>query len=98
MSGFYYDSVGAWIPKDPDAVLDYGIDWSAWLAAGDSVETSAWTVASGLVGASPQLDGTVASIMISGGTAGQTYTVTNRITTANGRTEDRSFRVKVAER
>src|SRR5690625_7788569 len=24
-------------PKDPDAILDYGFDWSGWLAAGESI-------------------------------------------------------------
>lgn len=99
---FSYDSSGPWIAKDPDAVLDYGIDWADWLAAGidptDTLATSSWTATSGITASAPQLDGTVASCLVSGGTAGQTYTVTNRITTANGRTEDRSFRVKVAER
>jgi len=29
--------------KDPDAVLDYSVDWSKWLA-GDQIQTSAWSV------------------------------------------------------
>ena len=29
--------------KDPDAVLDYSVDWSKWLA-GDQIETSTWFV------------------------------------------------------
>ena len=29
--------------KDPDAVLDYSVDWSKWLA-GDQIQTSAWLV------------------------------------------------------
>lgn len=29
--------------KDPDAVLDYSIEWSKWLA-GDQVQASAWSV------------------------------------------------------
>jgi hypothetical protein len=28
---------GTWI-KDPDAVLDYTVDWSAWLESGDTIE------------------------------------------------------------
>ena len=28
-------------PKDPDAVLDYYLDWGPWLA-GDTIVTSAW--------------------------------------------------------
>lgn len=41
---------------------------------------------------------TKATVWLSGGTAGQIYTVTNRITTAAGRTEDRSFAIRVEER
>lgn len=102
MTGFSYDTLGPWIAKDPDAVTDYGIDWADWLAEStdptDTLLTSAWSSDAGITTSAPQLDGTVASCLISGGSAGTTYTVTNRITTTNGRTEDRSFRVKVAER
>jgi len=41
---------------------------------------------------------TSATVWLSGGTAGQSYIVTNRITTAAGRTEDRSFTIRVEER
>ena len=33
--------------KDPNAKLDYRVDWSAWLN-GDTVATVAWTVPTGL--------------------------------------------------
>lgn len=38
------------------------------------------------------------SFFIRPGAAGQSYTVTNRITTTGGRTEDRSFLVRVEQR
>jgi len=34
--------------KDPDAVLDYGFDWSDWLADGETISTSTWTVETGI--------------------------------------------------
>ena len=37
-----------WDNKDPDAVLDYGFDWSAWLEAGDTIVTSEWIVPEGI--------------------------------------------------
>ena len=32
--------------KDPDAVLDYSVDWSLWLA-GDEISTSEWLLEEG---------------------------------------------------
>jgi hypothetical protein len=31
-------------PIDPDAVLDYTIDWSDWLGTGESIIDASWTV------------------------------------------------------
>lgn len=83
--------------KDPEAVLDYAVDWSRWLA-GDEIVTSEWTVPSGLTKVSDSKTTTKATVWLSGGTVGQSYTVTNRITTTGGRTEERSFTIRVEER
>jgi fructosamine-3-kinase len=83
--------------KDPNAVLDYSIDWTRWLA-GDQIAASEWIVASGLTKMAESKTATSATVWLSGGTAGQSYIVTNRITTAAGRTEDRSFTIRVEER
>ncbi len=83
--------------KDPDAVLDYSLDWSRWLA-GDEIAASEWIVAVGLTKASATNSPSKTTVWLSGGTAGQVYIVTNRITTAAGRTEDRSFTIRVEER
>jgi len=83
--------------KDPSAILDYSIDWSLWLD-GDTIQTSSWTVPQGLTKASETNNSTTATVWLSGGTVDQTYTVTNRITTANGRTDERSILIKVEDR
>lgn len=83
--------------KDPDAILDYAVDWSRWLA-GDTIAASVWIVPTGLTKVSETSTATKAIVWLLGGSAGVTYTVTNRITTAAGRTEDRSFTVRVEER
>ena len=83
--------------KDPNAVLDYSIDWTRWLA-GDQIATSEWIVPSGLTKMADSKTSTSATAWISDGSVGQSYTVTNRITTAAGRTEDRSFTIRVEER
>ena len=65
--------------KDPDAVLDYSVDWAKWLA-GDAINTSDWTVPVGLAKTLDSATVTKTTIWLSGGAAGQSYTVTNRIT------------------
>ena len=83
--------------KDPNAVLDYSLDWTRWLD-GDAIATSEWIVPDGLVRVTDSRTTKIATVWLSGGLAGQSYTITNRITTTGGRTEDRSFAVKVEER
>jgi hypothetical protein len=79
--------------KDPDAVLDYQFDWSDWLGS-DTVSTSTWTVPTGITKVTDTKTTTTTTIWLSGGTAGNEYTITNRIVTAGGRTEDRSFLIR----
>lgn len=85
------------VTKDPNAVLDYSIDWTVWLGS-DTISTSAWTVPSGLTKDSDSKTTLITTAWLSGGTAGTDYIVTNRIVTAAGRTEDRSIAVYVRDR
>ena len=85
-------------PKDPDATLDYLIDWSDWLDD-DTISTSTWTVADGITQeAGATKTATTTTVWISGGTAGMSYAVTNHIVTTAGREDDRTFVVRVRER
>lgn len=84
--------------KDPDANLDYAIDWSDWLDTGDTIATSTWLVPTGLTAGTDSNTTTSATIWLSGGKGGVSYLVTNRITTTAGRETDRSFTVSVQER
>lgn len=83
--------------KDPDAILDYTVDWSRWLGT-DTIATSQWTVPTGLTEVTATNTPTSATVWLSGGTAGQAYTVTNRITTSGGRTDERSVVINVRDR
>ncbi|HZT29481.1 MAG TPA: hypothetical protein VFA33_06340 [Bryobacteraceae bacterium] len=84
--------------KDPNAVLDYAIDWSKWLA-GDQIDESEWAVnPTGLTASDEANTPTQATVWLSGGSVGASYTVTNRITTQAGRTDERSFIVQVQDR
>ena len=80
--------------KDPEAVLDYSIDWSDWLGA-DVISVSTWTVPSGITKDSDSSTATVAIIWLSGGSANTDYTLTNKIVTTAGRTALRSIVVSV---
>lgn len=83
--------------KDPDSVLDYAQDWSAWLDT-DAITESSWSAATGITVDSDSFTDTVSTVWLSGGTIGVSYIVTNHITTAGGRKEDRSIKIKVKER
>lgn len=83
--------------QDPSSVLDWGCDWSAWLGA-DTISTSTWTVASGLTKGADSHDTTTTTVWLSGGALGNTYSVANRITTAAGRTDERTFEVEIVDR
>lgn len=81
---------------DPDATLDYQIDWEAWLA-GDTLTRSTWNVPDGLTHVADTYTDTTTTIWLSGGVVDTEYTVTNQIETDAGRTDERSFIVKVVE-
>lgn len=92
-------------PKDPDAKLDYLMDWSSWLPSGDTISSSAWAIdvapdtSLAIAGSpAPSNTTTTATCWLTGGTLGQKYVLRNRITTASGRTEDRSVAIVVEAR
>lgn len=82
--------------KDPDAVRDYQLKLEEWLD-GDTISTATWTVPSGITKDSQSETTTVATIWLSGGTAGTEYELVCRIVTAAARTEDFSITVLVRE-
>ena len=101
LTGFRTDRLGAFIDKDPDATLDYSMDWSDWLAQGDALATQEWRVSTIAGDASPMsvtsssLNGVTATTtaIVTGGTAGNTYTLTCKVTTDGGLTDERYFRI-----
>ena len=84
--------------KDPDAVLDYQWDWASWLPTGDTIASATVTADAGLTVASSSATSTAVLAWLSGGTVGQSYTVQCRVTTVQGRTDDRSFPIAVMQR
>lgn len=84
--------------KDPDAMLDYAVEWGAWLA-GDTISASSWDVETGdVVIASDTIIADKAVVWLSGGTPGTTATVRNRITSLAGRVDDRTLTFLIRER
>lgn len=84
--------------KDPDAVLDYETDWTSWLVDDDTIVTSTWIVPNGLVKNSDSHTDTKATVWLSGGNLNARYDVVNRITTSQGRTEDRTLSFNIRQR
>jgi hypothetical protein len=85
--------------KDPQAVLDWAFDWSRWLAAGEEITgTPVVTVQSGLTKDSQSNTTTKVTVWLSGGTLGTTYSVACRITTNQGRTDERTIGIRVTDR
>lgn len=95
--------------KDPDSVINLTLYWHEWLN-GDTISTSTWIVGGSespltltvdsdsigtYTGQSPNLPTAQTTVIISSGTAGCVYTLTNRITTAGGLTGDDSIKVRV---
>ena len=86
--------------KDPDSKLDYIWDWTAWLDV-DTISTFSFEVPDGItLSSSPAAEKMAGNQKIKawfeGGTARESYPVTCRITTVNGRQEDKTaiFKMK----
>lgn|SRR5688572_5292603 len=80
--------------KTPDEEKDYGLDWTDQLD-GATISTSAWTVPSGLTNEGDDIDGATAVIRLSGGTAGQNYTLLNSVVLSNGEELEDVIEVRV---
>ena len=97
--------------KDAGATLDFAIDWGTWLVSGDSIATSTWTITgpdSALTIVSTAImasnaKGTAnaqAVAWLSGGTLGNVYRATNKITTSStptARIDERSIQVTIVQ-
>lgn len=84
--------------KDPTAVLDYWMDWGAWLVPGESLLTSTWTTTGTPVLSLPAILGSLTQVWVSGGTRGEALTLSNRVTSSEGREDERSLSLLILER
>lgn len=88
--------------KDPGAALDYGVDWGSEYLSGDVIATSGWAVepveVGGLAINGQANDLLRSTVSLSGGVAGHLYRLTNSVVTTGGRTDSRSFTIRVEKR
>lgn len=88
------------LPKDPDDVCDYQFDWSDRLEEGETIATSTFTVDEGAVVVDdttnpPSINGSLTTFWLSGGVAGESCVITNRVVTSEGRRYDSSGRLRI---
>jgi hypothetical protein len=88
--------------KDPEAALDYGVDWGTEYLSGDVLASSSWSVSPDEPGgasiAGSSFDLLVATVQVAGGLPGKIYRVTNHVTTESGREDSRSIMLRVEKR
>ena len=85
--------------KDPGDSTPWSMDYSDEMTEiSDTINTSSWSIPSGLTEVSNSKTNTVATVKLSGGTDGVDYTLTNTIvTTTNTFTFERSAKLRVRE-
>lgn len=83
--------------KDPNAVLDYTLSWDAWLVDGDTITTCTATATTGITVQSVSNTTTDSTVWLAGGTSGQSYDVTMRVTTNGGRIDERTITITCKE-
>lgn len=84
--------------QDVSARLDYGEDWSEFMALAptDQIQTSEWVSSDPSIAFSDALiDGSFTTVFVSGGTAGNVALISNFIETVEGRTDVRRFQLSV---
>lgn len=89
--------MATWV-KDPNATLDYRWDYSSWLEPNDTIVAHEVVVAGTVALGANSHDDTTVTVWLSGGTEGERARVTVRVTTADGRVDDRTSVVDVRSR
>ncbi len=88
--------------KDPEAALDYAVDWGADYLTDETLNGSDWQVMpleiGGLSVVSSRFDDKVATVTAAGGVAGHVYQLTNHVMLSSGLTDSRSIVLRVEKR
>jgi pyruvoyl-dependent arginine decarboxylase (PvlArgDC) len=87
--------------KDPQARVDYAIDWSTYLD-GQTIAASMWRVtpdeAGGVAMEEVSFEPTRTAARLAGGLAGHVYVVSNQVTLSDGSSDLRSITLRVEAR
>jgi hypothetical protein len=83
--------------KDPEAVLDFSIDWTSELAPGDRLIHVSVIPDPGLRVISSNVTDKIATAWLQGGIPGNTYNVVFHVTTEGGRQDDRTIQILIKE-
>ena len=109
LTGFQRDNKGIYIIKDPDANLSYALDFVDYLQSGDTLSTATASLQTITGDTDPlafptnaatdvSISGTKVILRVEGGTDGNVYDVKVTITTTEGDTDVRHFRIVVKEK
>lgn len=83
--------------QSPDDVRDWPLDWGPVLAPGEAISSATFSVPSGLTLVSQSSGPSIATVRLSGGTLGTTYTVGCQIVTNQGRTYTGGFLLRIVQ-
>lgn len=94
------------LTKDPAARKDWSWNWGddgavkGYLLDGETIETATVVAnpATGLTVDDPVVAGAVVSVFISGGTLGWRYELTCHVVTSQGRTDEKTLPITIANR
>lgn len=86
--------------KDPDAIANFSIDYSDWLAdLGDAltIAASTWIVSSGITQVTSTFTDTLTTIRLSGGADGVDYEAVNHVSLSDGQEDEKSLTIRVRQ-
>lgn len=109
LTGFLKDNAGIYYTKDPDANITLALDFIDYLQSSDSLSTATVTIGTISGDTSPlafptnaatdvSVSGTKVIFRVQAGTARNIYPIQVTVTTTNGDTDARHFRIIVKDK
>jgi hypothetical protein len=110
LTGARRDNTSLFFVKDTNSNIQYGLDWTDYLKASDSISSASVTISTVSGDSAPLAlptdaatdvlvsGGNTVYVRLEGGSVQNVYTVKVTIVTTQGDTDSRSFRIKVQEK